>query len=240
METGSHGRRPLPVSRRQALRIGVRLPVDGGFSELGHSEVSEHLVGVPEALALEPGFEHPILEEDQICGENELPGDLPIQERKMTQWAGEAARLPFHRDGGVDWRTASRSSFLVQTKMGPSKSAGTGWPRPTRKSRPSPRSCSALPTLPPPTITAGMTAVLVAMPSDALAGVQHRTRIDPATDGEGRPRAAAKAAILGSGAGKWVAPFFSVGGASPEPLVPPGGLIIFQRIPSAHPMETQI
>ena len=64
---------------------------------------------------------------------------------------------PFHLEGGVDWSTDSRSSFLVHTKMGPSKSSGTNSPRRTRRSSPVPISCKALPTLPPPTMTAGAT-----------------------------------------------------------------------------------
>ena len=70
--------------------------------------------------------------------------------------------IPLQRDLGVDSRTASRSSFLVQTKMGPAKSRGTGSPLFTRRSSPEPMSCRALPTLPPPTITAGTTLVAIA------------------------------------------------------------------------------
>lgn len=73
---------------------------------------------------------------------------------KTTEWI-QGKIVPSHRDGGVTWRTASRSSFRVQTKIGPSNSAGTVPPRPTRTSRPSPKLWSILPTLPPPTITAG-------------------------------------------------------------------------------------
>ena len=61
-------------------------------------------------------------------------------------------------------RTDSRSSFLVQTKIGPLKSSGTESPLFTTKSSPLPMSCRALPTLPPPTITAGVTLVLMAVP----------------------------------------------------------------------------
>lgn len=43
--------------------------------------------------------------------------------------------------------------------MGPSKLRGTDSPRRTRKSWPVPMSCKALPTLPPPTMTAGATLV---------------------------------------------------------------------------------
>lgn len=57
--------------------------------------------------------------------------------------------------------TASRSSFLVQTKIGPAKSSGTGSPLLTSKSSPLPISCNALPTRPPPTMTAGTTLVVV-------------------------------------------------------------------------------
>ena len=45
--------------------------------------------------------------------------------------------------------------------MGPSKSTGTGSPLFTNKSSPLPISCNALPTLPPPTITAGATFLAV-------------------------------------------------------------------------------
>ena len=67
--------------------------------------------------------------------------------------------LPPHLEEGVDWSTDSRSSFLVHTKMGPSKLSGTDSPRRTRRSWPVPMSCKALPTLPPPTMTAGATLV---------------------------------------------------------------------------------
>ena len=70
--------------------------------------------------------------------------------------------VPLQRDLGVDSRTASRSSFLVQTKMGPAKSSGTESPLFTRRSSPEPMPCRALPTLPPPTITAGATWVAIA------------------------------------------------------------------------------
>lgn len=67
----------------------------------------------------------------------------------------------------MDWRTASRSSLRVQTKMGPWKSAGTASPRPRRMSWPAPMLWRARPTLPPPTMAAGRILVEVAMDGDA-------------------------------------------------------------------------
>ena len=49
----------------------------------------------------------------------------------------------------------------MHTKMGPSNSRGTDSPLRTRMSWPVPMSCKALPTLPPPTMTAGTTLVAV-------------------------------------------------------------------------------
>ena len=54
--------------------------------------------------------------------------------------------------------TPSRSSFRVQTKMGPAgASAGNASPRRSSTSAPSPISCRAWPTRPPPMMTAGTT-----------------------------------------------------------------------------------
>jgi len=53
--------------------------------------------------------------------------------------------------------------------MGPSKSTGTASPLFTNKSSPLPISCNALPTLPPPTITAGASFLAVAADAAAIA-----------------------------------------------------------------------
>lgn len=52
--------------------------------------------------------------------------------------------------------------------MGPSKSRGTGFPLLMRTSLPEPMSCKALPTLPPPTMTAGTTLVGALTAADAM------------------------------------------------------------------------
>lgn len=76
--------------------------------------------------------------------------------------------IPLQRDLGVASSTASRSSFLVQTKMGPGKSRGTGSPLFTNTSSPLPMSWRAFPTRPPPTITAGKTFVMVPGAADMV------------------------------------------------------------------------
>lgn len=75
--------------------------------------------------------------------------------------------IPLQRASGVASSTASRSSFLVQTKMGPRKSAGTFWPLRIRMSSPVPMLCSICPILPPPIMMAGTIEVAL-LPSAAI------------------------------------------------------------------------
>mmetsp|Transcript_24933 Transcript_24933/g.78959 ORF Transcript_24933/g.78959 Transcript_24933/m.78959 type:complete len:280 (+) Transcript_24933:599-1438(+) len=79
------------------------------------------------------------------------------------------------RSGGQASTIPCRLSFLVQTKMGPVEPAGMGSPRLTTTSSPEPMASRALPTRPPPMITAGATA------ESAIArhGVGSRERVAP-------------------------------------------------------------
>jgi len=129
------------------------------------------LVCILQPFPLKPRLHHSVLEKHQIYATiNNSSTTLSNPTTKSQQ-----KNSPFHLEGGVDWSTDSRSSFLVHTKMGPSKSSGTGSPRRTRRSSPVPMSCKALPTLPPPTMTAGTTlaggAVAVVAAADMAEGL---------------------------------------------------------------------
>lgn len=98
---------------------------------------------------------------------------------------GVGEHVPRQRDLGMASSTASRSSLRVHTSIGPGASSGTFSPRPTRTSPPGgPMDSSIWPTRPPPTTTAGCTAV-VAIAAETLAILQAAAELE---EGESRNR----------------------------------------------------
>ena len=126
---------------------------------------------------------------------------------KQTSWG----HVPRQRDLGVASSTASRSSLRVHTSIGPGASSGTFSPRPTSTSAPGgPMDSSAWPTRPPPTTTAGCTAIA----AETLASLRAAADLEEARerrrrrggDGSGVTETAALRAISNTGTewGCWV------------------------------------
>lgn len=95
---------------------------------------------------------------------------------------GPWGHVPRQRDLGVASSTASRSSLRVHTSIGPGASSGTFSPRPTSTSAPGgPMDSSAWPTRPPPTTTAGCTAV-AAIAAETLASLRAAADLEEARE----------------------------------------------------------
>lgn len=158
-------------SHREELNScgGCPWPSPAAKPAAGPGPPAARLRGVAQPPRVQPGLQHAVLDEHQVCLGRQQKAAMIWRAPRRTGAAAAACRQhvtqpaaatqapgdpPLRRSGGVASTTACRSSLRVQTTMGPGGPA-TGSPRRTSTSAPAPMSASACPTRPPPTITNG-------------------------------------------------------------------------------------